>query len=298
MKIVLLSGGIGKRLWPISTEEMPKQFLKFGHNKKMLMKTYEKFSNISNSVYVATQKKQSEIVKSQLGNSVSIITEPSLRGTFGAVLNIAKYLKYKENISENEIIVTIPIDHLVDNKFYDFIDSIPICLSNELDFCVVGIKPKYPSTEFGYIIEKNDIVTNFIEKPIEERAIELINDGAYWNSGILAFRLGVIDKISTNYLPTTSYEDFYVNYSKLPKNSFDKEILEKSKKICVIKSDSRWNDLGTWNHLYKYISKADEYNTNIINTEDKKIINNGVKNSIIINTSNGIALYPKDEEKN
>lgn len=297
MKIVLLSGGVGKRLWPISTEKMPKQFLKFGQNETMLVSTYKKACNISDSVYVATQEKQSKIVKSQLNNLVSIINEPSLHGTFGTMLNIANYFKYKEKFEENEIIVTIPIDHCVDDEFYDLLKKIPTYLSGNVDFCLIGIKPTYPSTEFGYIVENSNMVSNFVEKPIENRAIDLINHGAYWNSGVLAFRLGTMNEISNKYFKTTNYKKFYANYNKLPKNSFDKEVLEKSKKIYVIKTDSRWEDLGTWKHLCNKISESDEYNTNIINTEKKIIINNGIENSIIVNTSNGIALFAKDEKK-
>lgn len=297
MKIILLSGGIGKRLWPISTEEMPKQFLSFGHNETMLMNTYKKIIGITNSIYVATQKSQIDMVKEQLGDSISIISEASIRGTFGAIMNIAKYLKYKENISDDEIIVTIPIDHLVNEDFYEVINKIPNYLSNNIDFCIIGIKPKYASTQFGYIVEKNNMVEKFIEKPNERKANELISNGAYWNSGILAFKLDTINKISEKYLPTIDYADFYNNYDKLPEISFDKEILEKSKKVYVIKSNSQWDDLGTWNHLYNMLSEADDFNTNIINTENKIIVNNGIKDSIIVNDSNGIALYPKNYDK-
>lgn len=297
MKIVLLSGGVGKRLWPISTEEIPKQYIKLKHNETMLMSTYKKVSHISDSIYVATQKTQSDIVRKQLGNKIPIIDEPSLRGTFGAIMNITEYLKYKENILGNEIIVAIPVDHSVSANFYDIIKEIPKYLSDNADFCIIGIKPKYASTQFGYMIEKNNIVINFVEKPTEQMANELINNGAYWNSGILAFRLMTTDKILSKYLDITCYEEFSKKYNSLPKNSFDKEILEKSKKICMIKSNEQWDDLGTWNHLSDFISNSDEYNTNIINTENKKILNNGVKDSIIINTSNGIALYPKNDDR-
>ena len=295
MKVVLLAGGLGTRLWPVSTKKVPKQYVKFFNEETMLVSTYKKLKSQGFSIYVATNKKQSKFVKKQLGNNIRIIKEPEAHGTFGAMLNIANYFKYVEKINLDETIITIPIDHDVDQNFYDVLNEMAYHLNDEIDFGLIGIEPTYPTKEYGYIIEQKNIVQKFVEKPNEHKAINLINNGAYWNSGIVAFKLETMCNISNKYLNVNSYKTFYKNYKELPKNSFDREVLEKSKKIYVVKTKNKWMDLGTWQNLYSKVSNADIYNTNIINTENKKIINNGVTDSIIVNTSNGIALFEKNK---
>ena len=211
------------------------------------------------------------------------------------MLNIANYFKYVEKINLDEAIITIPIDHDVDQNFYDVLNEMAYHLNDEIDFGLIGIEPTYPIKEYGYIIEQKNIVQKFVEKPNEHKAINLINNGAYWNSGIVAFKLETMCNISSKYVNVNNYKTFYKNYKELPKNSFDREVLEKSKKIYVVKTKNKWMDLGTWQNLYSKLSNADIYNTNIINTENKKIVNNGVTDSIIINTSNGIALFEKNK---
>ena len=166
------------------------------------------------------------------------------------------------------------------------------------DICLIGIKPTFPSTQYGYILNSKNKVTSFKEKPNIETAIELIENNALWNSGIVVFRLEKILKIAKNYLNYFSYNDFLNNYDLLPHQSFDIEVLEKEKKLLVISCESYWNDLGTWERLSSKISKPDEFNTNIINFENKKIINEGINNSIIVNTNNGIRLIKKTEDNN
>lgn len=297
MKVVLLAGGLGTRLWPMSTQKVPKQYLKPLNQDSMLVTTYNKLLEEDFDIYVATIKKQNKFVKKQLGKNIKIINESNMHGTFGAMLNIANYFKYVEKVKMDEIIATIPIDHDVNKNFYKILNKVADCLCNHIDFGLIGIEPNHPSKEYGYIVEKNNMVQKFIEKPNEEQAMKLINNGACWNSGILVFKLKTMCDISANYLKVNDYKKFYKNYGKLPKNSFDREILEKSNKIYVEKTKTKWMDLGTWQNFYSKVSIADEYNTNIINTENKKIINNGVKDLILINNSNGIALFNKRNQE-
>ena len=298
MKFVLLSGGKGKRLWPLSTDSVPKQFIPlFEDSNSMLKKTYNSVLSISDreDIYIATLKEYENEIKNEIPNFENFIFEPSCIGTFGAILNIAAYLKEIKKIPDNEIIAVAPIDHDVDSSFYNIInDAESLMNKNNSDICLIGIKPTFISKNYGYIINSNDIVLSFKEKPNIEEASELISKGALWNSGIIIFRLDKIIKVLKKYQKYSSYEEFLDNYISLPHTSFDIEVLEKEKNISILHSDHHWNDLGTWGVLSSKLSKEDKYNTNIINFEDKEIKNEGVCNSIIVNTKDGIKLMSKD----
>lgn len=299
MNIVLLSGGSGSRLWPVSTEDCPKQFLSFFDDKRsMLEKTYQYVGKVSSNIFIATQQKFKKKIEEQLNNKVNFIIEPKKIGTFGAILNAGVYLKYERKLSDDDFVSIVPIDHDVDSKFYELLlDAEKLLISKKLNICLIGIKPTNPSTQFGYILKKNDIVEKFCEKPNEENAKIFIEQKALWNSGIVVFKLKYIVELSKKYINYETYEEFLKKYEKLPNNSFDKEFLEKEKNICLLETNLSWNDLGTWEVMSEKISKKDQYNTNIINFEDKKIKNKGIKDSIIVNSKNGLLLLNKNSDK-
>ena len=233
-------------------------------------------------------------VQSIIPNFNNVITEAKSIGTYGAILNVAVYLKYIEKCDDNEIISIIPIDHDVEDFFYEIlIEAEKNIIKNKYDICLIGINPTYPSTQYGYILSNNGIVTKFKEKPNEEDAIKLIKSNALWNSGIVVFRLKKILKIIEKHFKITTYDSFLKKIIKLPCVSFDKEVLEKEKNIGIIRTNLYWNDLGIWENLAQKISTPDKYNTNIINFENKKIVNKGIKNAIIVNSNNGIILISK-----
>ena len=297
MKIVLLSGGKGKRLWPASTDDMPKQFMHIVGNESMLKKTYNLISNIydETNIYISTCDEYKKQVLNELNNETKLILEPTGIGTFAAILNIAVYLTLVEKNESNTIVAVVPTDHDVDDGFYNVLETSKKRIKNASDICLIGIKPTYPATKFGYIIKKDNYVDRFKEKPQLEEALNLYENDALWNSGIVVFKLGKVYEIAKKYCKFNTYNEFIKNYELLPHISFDKEVLEKEKNIALEISNSKWNDLGTWEVLAEKLSSSDEYNTNIINFEDKKIENNGVKDSIIVNSKNGVKLMPKND---
>ena len=299
MKIVLMAGGKGTRLWPLSTDNLPKQFIPiFDDGKSMLTSTYNKIKELNSKIYVSTQREYADTAMLQTNNSTSIICEPFSHDTFAAFLNVAVYLKCEDNVDENEFVAIIPTDHDVDNNFYDILFKAEKLLhDSNKDFCLVGINPVYPSTQYGYIIHEGSYVKQFVEKPDEILAKKLISENAAWNSGILVFRLSAMIKIAKKYSNGKNYKDFLNNYDSLPKISFDYEILEKMPDLMIVLSNKSWKDLGNWNTLYEKISMPDNFNTNIINTENKIIKNYGVEDILIINSKNGIAMYPKWSNK-
>ena len=299
MKVVLLSGGSGTRLWPVSTENCPKQFLSiFNDNESMLLNTYKAIKKNYSSIYFATQNKYVDLIKEQIHKKVNCIIEPEKIGTFGAILNIANYFKYVEELNDDEIISVIPTDHDVNADFYKILEEGASYLkNNSSNICLVGIKPTHPSIQFGYILHSNNQVLKFMEKPDLEKARELINKKALWNSGIVIFKLKYIIDITKQYIQYKTYEEFVNMFIHLPKNSFDKQVLEKVNDIAIVESSNCWNDLGTWENLSQKITVPDIYNTNIINFENKNIKNKGVKDSIIVNSQDGILLVNKNIEQ-
>jgi len=296
VKYVLISGGKGKRLWPLSTDERPKQFVKIFNNTCMLEITYNKLTKICDKedVYIATGNEYVELTKETLPYFENIIIEKEAIGTFAAILNVAVYLKEIKNTSDNEIVSILPVDHDLDDSFYSALAlAEKRIIDGNINLCLIGIKPNKPSTQYGYIISENGIIKEFKEKPNMELAQEYISNGALWNSGVVVFKLKEILDIAGKYLTYKTYDDFVEKYNILPHISFDYEVLEKSNNVGLITYDKHFEDIGTWENIANKISKPDEYNTNIINTEDKKIINDGVKNIIIINTKDGIRIVPK-----
>ena len=295
MKIVLLSGGKGSRLWPISTTEIPKQFIKLlSNSSNMLSQTYDAISKMTNkeNIYVASIKEYITNIKNSIKDFANLIIEPDCIGTFGAVLNIAMYFKEK-NIGD-DIIAVVPTDHHVDDNFYDcLVDSEELLKNSDSSICLVGIKPKFVSEHYGYITYENNRVLEFEEKPSIKKAEKLIDNGSLWNSGIIVFKINEIINLAKEYLEFDNYDEFLKKYHQLPHNSFDREVLEKKDNILITKSDSCWNDIGTWEVLAPMISEPDKFNTIIINFEDKKIENVGIRDAIIINSANGLKLISK-----
>lgn len=294
MKIVLLAGGKGSRLWPASTDEIPKQFLKVYDNYTMIERVFKDLSSLydSKDIYVATTNNYLIYLKELIPNFNNYIIEPKSKGTYSAILNIGAYLKYRENISDDEEICILPIDSKVDRDFFNILKRVEEKYKYSSSICLVGIKPNKVSSQYGYIIHDNDKVLGFKEKPDLNEAALLINKGALWNSGIV---IGHLYKLMSlvNIYDVNNYEEFIYKYLDIPVGSFDVEVLEKERDLIVVKSNYQWYDIGIWENLSPLISKEDQYNTNIINYEDKRIINEGVKDSIIINSSNGIKLVNK-----
>lgn len=322
MKLLLLSGGSGKRLWPLSNDSRSKQFLKVLFNAST--KTYESMLqrfwrqlqdiNLSKDTIIATSKSQSEMIEIQIGKSTKVI-EPERRDTFAAIALSCVYLYDIEKISLEENIIVAPVDPYVEESYFEKMKEISSYLnSSDSDLILMGIHPTEPSEKFGYILpvekKKNNgalsKVLEFKEKPQKNLAIQLINEGALWNSGVFGFKL----KTLINYLDENGYSTDYnyliENYNTLPSNSFDYEFVEKCKSISMIKYEGMWKDLGTWNTLLTELNskvignvvKSDSCdNTKIINELEIPIVAMGIKNAIIAASPDGILISDIDESE-
>ncbi|SFS54675.1 sugar phosphate nucleotidyltransferase [Paenibacillus sp. BC26] len=318
MKVVLLSGGSGKRLWPLSNDARSKQFLKIlkkddDRLESMIQRVWGQIgeADLQKHAYVTTSKPQVEMIQSQLGNEINLIVEPERRDTFPAIALAATYLYSVEGVSLDEAIVVMPVDPFVEIGFFEKLKELEqVLASSDADLALMGVKPTYPSEKYGYIIPKQSDdsaqtfmdVQSFREKPSEAEAIEMIRQDALWNCGVFAFKLDlIINILIVNGLPI-QYEEMLKQYSKLPKISFDYKVVEKANRIAAIQYDGSWKDLGTWNTLTeeietsligKGIITADSINTHVINELEVPITLLGLSDVIVAASPDGILVADK-----
>ncbi|MFV8518580.1 sugar phosphate nucleotidyltransferase [Bacillus sp. SBS7] len=318
MKLILLSGGSGKRLWPLSNDSRSKQFLKVLKSEKnemqsMVQRVWGQLTSlgIENDAVIATSKSQVDMINSQLGNDISIIIEPERRDTFPAIALAASYLYSKEHVDLDEVVGVLPVDPYVENSFFERLLDLENALnSSNADLGLMGVTPTYPSEKYGYIVpnvEKSTQeliqVSHFKEKPATAEAEELLKQNALWNSGVFAFKLDkIISVLDQKGLPV-QYDMLVQQYASLPKISFDYEVVEKTENIIALPYSGSWKDLGTWNTL------TEEMGTNIlgkgnmgIECEQNHIINEldipvsvlGLSNIIVAASPDGILVSEKD----
>ena len=312
MNIILLSGGSGKRLWPLSNDVRSKQFLKLftkenGTRESMAMRMYRMIKEIDKeaTVTIATSENQIPQIKAQLGETVGISVEPTRRDTFPAIALAAAYLK-TQGVAENESVVVCPVDPYVNADYF-------VCLkelsdeAGKANLTLMGIEPTYPSEKYGYIIptSKDHIssVSEFKEKPDEETAKKYMEAGALWNGGVFAFKLDYLLGIARNLFGTDSYDELYEQYKTLQKISFDYAVVEKEKSINVIRFSGEWRDLGTWNTLCEAMEDPVSGNATVDGCENTHVVNElgiplialGIKNAVIAATPDGILVADKEK---
>ncbi|MDN4495102.1 sugar phosphate nucleotidyltransferase [Ureibacillus aquaedulcis] len=322
MNLVLLSGGSGKRLWPLSNDARSKQFLKvLGSQEEndrtlnsMVQRVWTQLNRVdlADSTIIATSKSQVDILKNQLGPNVELVIEPSRRDTFPAIALAAAFLYSEKNIPREEVVAFLPVDPFVQDTFFEHVKQLESLLENtHADIALIGVKPTYPSSKYGYILPTSNYSTyfkqvqSFTEKPTEIEAKSLIdNQNALWNCGVFAFKLGfMISLLEERGLPT-HYEVLLEQYDKLPKISFDYEVVEKTEQIVVLPYEGYWKDLGTWRtltdemHTYqigKGILTEDCEETHLINELDIPVTVIGGSNLIVAASPDGILVADKDK---
>ncbi|WP_338788144.1 sugar phosphate nucleotidyltransferase [Metabacillus sp. FJAT-53654] len=318
MRLVLLSGGSGTRLWPLSNDARSKQFLKVLENEdnklqSMVQRVWGQLSDASlaNSTVIATSKSQVDIIQSQLNSEASLIVEPSRRDTFPAIALAASYLYSVKKADLNEVVSVLPVDPYVNASFFETVKKLEIIVNDSgADLALIGVKPTYPSSKYGYIVPVEEVsnnlymkVSRFTEKPTEGKAKGLISEGALWNCGVFAFKLEyILNLLKRKGLPI-QYDKLLNQYQQLPKISFDFEVVEKTKKIVVLPYDGYWKDLGTWNTLTeemdtnqigKGVISIDCKNAHLINELDIPVTVLGVSNVIVAASPDGILVSDKD----
>ncbi|MED4000951.1 sugar phosphate nucleotidyltransferase [Priestia aryabhattai] len=317
MKLVLLSGGSGKRLWPLSNDTRSKQFLKVlegrdGQKESMVQRVWTQIETVglNESTVIATSKLQRDMIRSQVGTDIPLIIEPERRDTFPAIALAASYLHSEEQASEDEIVVVLPVDPYVEDGFFERVKDLESVLrDSKADLALMGVTPTYPSSKYGYIVPEGKVqgdsyftVDCFTEKPSEEAAVGLINQRALWNCGVFAFRLGYLLQILQEKKLPLQFETLHKEYAILPKISFDYEVVEKASHIVALPYDGYWKDLGTWNTLTEEMATSqigkgvltdDSDNTHLVNELDIPVTVLGVKDVVVAASPDGILVADK-----
>lgn len=318
MQLVLLSGGSGKRLWPLSNNSRSKQFLPLlskgdGTMESMVQRVIRQAqeSNLTDAITIATNASQLDIITNQLDDNVSIVSEPERRDTFPAIALASSYLKYAKKCSNSEVVVIMPCDPYTELGYFETIHKMVECVERGVaDLVLMGITPSYPSEKYGYVVPdmSTDIaqgymhVKKFTEKPNVNKARELLAMGALWNGGVFAFRLGYIMDIVAQFITFDSFEEIRKHYTDLPKISFDFEVAEKASSVAVVPFNGKWKDLGTWNTLTEELTEPSLgnvvmgkncSNTHVVNELQHPIYVDGLVDAIIAASPDGILVCGK-----
>lgn len=314
MNIVLLSGGSGKRLWPISNEVRSKQFIKLFKNnlneyESMLQRVFRQIKSVSQDakIVISTSEAQKSSVKNQLNDQVSICIEPCRRDTFAAIVLATSFFVEKEKLNPEDIITVCPVDPYVSEEYYRAVKELEIyAKKGEANIILMGIEPTTPSNKYGYIIpnskDKISTVISFKEKPSVDIAKAYINEGAVWNAGVFAFKAAYLLNLARERINYSSYEKLVVDYANLEKISFDYAVVERETSIQVLRYVGEWYDVGTWNMITKVMDNnikgnvtLDEYcdNTHVINELEIPILCMGGKDLIVAASNDGIFVSTK-----
>lgn len=315
MNIILLSGGSGKRLWPLSNEVRSKQFLKVVKNdqnksESMLQRVYYQLCSVGlgENVTIATSAAQKSSIVNQLGDQVSILVEPERRNTYPAIVLSCAHLFYEKKYDEKEPVIVLPVDPYVSADYYKKIIQLEEIIRNGIaEIALIGVAPTYPSEKYGYLLPvkwKDNIyqVSEFHEKPNAKTAQKLIDAGGLWNCGVFAFRLGyVMQRLADTF---HSYNEVEFHYSSLKATSFDYEVVEQANSVVAIPYEGEWKDLGTWNTLTEVMGEhslgcvrmsKECKNTHVINELELPIVVMGTQNMIIAASPDGILVADKEQ---
>lgn len=316
MNVILLSGGSGKRLWPLSNNVRSKQFIKIfknsnGEYESMLQRMYKgiKDADPAAKITIATSKSQISSIINQLGDNVQISKEPCRRDTFPAIALAAAFLHDVGNVKETEPVVICPVDPYVDSSYFKALSKLSdLAEENKANLTLLGMEPTYPSEKYGYIIpqNKNDVskVECFKEKPDLNTAKEYISRGALWNGGIFAFKLGYLLQKCHDLIDFSDYSDLFNKYETLEKISFDYAVVEKEPNIQVLRFNGSWKDLGTWNTLTEAMDENVQgnaildttcKNVHVVNELDAPVICMGLENVVISASVQGILVADKNQ---
>ena len=329
---VLLAGGVGSRLWPVSRELFPKQLVNLAGDDSLIQDTIKRLSPVLNNEnvrivcgddhYYEVLRHLEEIDVSSEGK---VISEPCGRNTAPAILLAVLSIMKKE---KDAVILVFPSDHVISDNpgFHESLQK-AISLAKKDKIVTFGIKPNYPETGYGYIEggkstgSDSFAVRRFVEKPDEKTAKKYLKAGNfYWNSGMFAFKASVLVKEFQTYEPAilrgikkiVAKGDSvpYDLYEDIPDISIDYAIMEKTKKGVVLPVDFGWSDIGSWKSLYDFMPKAEDNNViegdvilqntknSFIRSEDRLVVTNSVEGIVVVDTPDTVFVSSLEDSRN
>ena len=318
MYYVLLSGGSGKRLWPLSNEARPKQYIRVVKKENntmercsMIQRVWEQLEDaqMAKRTIVTAGGEQQELILSQV-TGAHIAAEPARRDTFGAVLLSCAYLHDKMGAGRDDYAAIMPVDPYTESGYFTTVQSLEQAMKESgAQVGLMGVVPSFPATQYGYMLPMTEegthfLIKGFVEKPAEGTARELIGQGALWNCGVFCVRIGDMLERAAAYGVGESYDSIYENYEKLPKISFDYEVLEKAEKLVGVKFQGYWKDLGTWDAMADQMSTdtignviMDETceNTQVINELSMPVVVMGASDLVVAASKDGILVTDKSQ---
>ena len=332
MKCVILAGGSGTRFWPYSRYNNPKQLLNIIGDKSMLQMTIERLEKIKKitDIYIVTREDlYDRIIKEVVGiDKNKVIVEPSGKNTAPAIGMMGAYFAMENT---DDIMGVFPADHLIvgHRKFEKAINTAYHLAKKGKNLVTIGIKPNHPSTAYGYIqydekSEQDHIdayhVKTFAEKPHKKLAERFVASGDFmWNAGMFFWRVGTfmdslekhipdlvesLTKIATKIHSGKSFDDLWEFIDPI---SIDYGLLEKATNIYVISGEFKWNDIGSWNALYRILSsdkngnvimgngKAMDADNNLIHSNNRFTAIMGLDNVVVVNTDDATLVMHKDK---
>lgn len=319
--LVLLSGGSGTRLWPLSNSTRSKQFLKVlrdvdGNHVSMVQRVFGQIDAVDADVdiTIATCSSQEDSIRRQVNGDYALVLEPERRDTAPAIMLACANLALEQGAGESDTVIVMSIDSYADQAYYDSVIRLDDAVQADFaELVLMGVEPTYPSGKYGYIVPAAGEgwprhVERFTEKPDEDTAKALIAQGALWNCGVFAFKLGWLTGLTARYLSCDTFDEFRSRYAELPKNSFDYEVVEKASSIGAVSYAGEWKDLGTWNTLTDEMAEETSgrvvvdaktcENVHVINETGFPMVVAGLSNAVVVATPDGILASGKEASAN
>ncbi|MDQ0204312.1 mannose-1-phosphate guanylyltransferase [Pectinatus haikarae] len=326
MKIIILAGGNGSRLFPLSNDNSPKQFLKINSKKSLLAETINRFSDIvvPKDIIVVTAERYANFVKEEAAicnaEEIHIITEPIKKNTAPAIILAAKYCQEILKCPEDEILFISPSDHIIQpQSAFNQAVLKAVEYASKGSFVTFGIQPNKPETGYGYIEIGQNLngvytIKAFKEKPDLLTAENYLLSGKYfWNSGMFAFTCKTYFSEISHYLPeikgilNNNYIGILNNFARMPNLSIDYAVAEKSKLGMMIPLSLYWNDVGSWDSVYDILPKDEngnvssgpaitiDCNNNLFFCPQNIIASIGINDIIVVADKDVILLAHKGE---